>query len=83
MMSAAEFSLLPEEVQVDLLYTDGVYVGKQKAGGRSCVLYQYDTFYVEVVYESYRGQIHSISCSDSTNCLDPYLPQGNPAELMN
>lgn len=81
-MSAAEFSLLPQDLQSDLLYSDGVYIGKRKVLGRICLLFQYETFYVEVVYESYRGQIHSVVCYSSTACLDPYLSQVNAAELM-
>lgn len=81
-MRAAEFSLLPEDVQMDLLYKSGVYVGKVKQQGYWTVLYQFETFYVEIVYRHYRITIDVINYYLSTDCLDLYLEPVDANEMI-
>lgn len=72
-MKLFEFMLLEKNEQVDLLYEAGVYLGKRKTGGFCRLLYQYESFYVELTYFHYRVSIRSIRCFTSTGPLDPYL----------
>lgn len=81
-MPATEFSLLPQNLQIDLLYSDGVYVGKRKCNDQQYILFQYESFYVEIHYARYRNEIIALNYHNSTSCLDPYLSQINAAELM-
>jgi hypothetical protein len=74
-MTLFEFQLLPTSDQISILYKHGVYVGKRKQGHLTILLYQVDSFYVEVIYRMYRRYIARIRCSESTALLDPYLEQ--------
>ncbi|MDB5251463.1 MAG: hypothetical protein JWP27_632 [Flaviaesturariibacter sp.] len=73
MMTQFDFQLLPPTEQLDLLYSDGVYIGKRKEANRTVLLYQLDAFYVEVFYAKHRCFYTGIRCFRSTVLLDPYL----------
>lgn len=81
-MTLFDFQLLPVPEQVSVLYDQGVYIGKRKVGELSALLYQLDSFYVEVLYQKYRRYIGRIRCSSSTHLLDPYLEQINVEHLV-
>jgi len=74
-MRLKEFQSLPCTRQVALLYHHGVYIGKRRAGKKTVLLYQLDSFYIEVFYLSYRRYIYHMSYSESIDILDPYLEQ--------
>jgi hypothetical protein len=74
-MTLFDFKLLTEEDQLDLLHKEGVYIGKRKEAGLTILLYQLDSFYVEVFYKKYRYYVHELKCTDLMSCLDPYLEQ--------
>lgn len=70
-----EFRVLDRPYQLELLRRDGVYVGKLKRRGRTVVLYQLHTFYVEIHYADYRREIEDLQVDDGTGILQPYLDQ--------
>jgi len=70
-----EFMSMPVRLQVDLLYHEGVYLGKRFEEDRSVLLYQIEGFYIEIGYRSYRLFIHSIRASETIDILEPYLDQ--------
>ena len=74
-MNVYEFEQLNRSEQIEMLYEHGVYIGKRMVAGYRAVLYQLDSFYVELVYKKYRSDISRISCSEFTSKLDPYLEQ--------
>ena len=74
-MQMDEFQLLSQKEQIAMLYQQGIYIGKEKAGGATILLYQLDSFYIEITYAIYRRAIQTIKYSDSTSILDPYLDQ--------
>jgi hypothetical protein len=74
-MTVYDFQLLPQQKQVEVLYRDGVYIGKYKDANSVILLYQLDGFYVEVFYRKYRSHIKLLHCFESTEHLDPYLEQ--------
>ena len=74
-MRMSEFELLSAREQIATLYQHGVYIGKSKIGKFTKLLFQLDSFYVEIDYTSYRVAIHKIHCTDSTAILDEYLEQ--------
>ena len=74
-MTMSGFQTLQREEQITVLYQHGVYIGKKKAGGLIRLLFQLDSFYVEITYADYRRSIYKIGYSDSTAILEPYLEQ--------
>jgi hypothetical protein len=81
-MSQSEFRQLTDTEQIDLLYSEGVYIDKRKVGDTTIVLYQLNGFYIEVCYYKYRLLIAWIRCSESVQILDPYLDKMDIAELV-
>ena len=72
-MTLYEFGILGERARVDLVYQEGVYLGKRKEEDTTLVLYQLHGFYVEISYRKYRYHIRRIRAFASTFLLDPYL----------
>ena len=77
-----EFQLLAQQKQVEILCTNGVYIGKHKHASSITLLYQVDGFYVEVFYRKYRSHIKLLHCFESTEFLDPYLEQIDVENLV-
>lgn len=81
-MTMFEFELLPLEEQVNMLYKHSVYIGKKKGKQFTRLLFQLESFYVEIIYSSYRRVIDDIYYSDSTDVLDEYLGQIQVEKLI-
>ncbi len=81
-MTLFEYQLLTENEKIDLLYKEGIYIGKRKERGNSIILYQYGDFYVEIYYRKYRCFISHIKCFKSTEPLNPYLEQISIEDLV-
>lgn len=81
-MTLYDFQLLPEPQQIEILYRAGVYIGKRREGVSVILLYQLESFYVEVYYRKYRSHIRQLHCFDSTDLLDPYLEQIDVENLV-
>ncbi len=81
-MTLYNFYLLTEDEQINLLYEHGVYIGKRKDNNTTTVLYQLDSFYVEIIYKKYRFFIHKINCFTTTEKLSPYLEQIDIEDVM-
>ncbi len=81
-MTLFDFQLLSKNEQVDLLYKEGVYIGKRKINNSCVLLYQLESFYIEVFYKKYRCSVIRIHCFRSTTLLDPYLEQIDVEHLV-
>ncbi len=81
-MTLHNFTVLQDKEKIDLLYNQGVYIGKRKVGIASVVLYQLEGFYAEVFYRKYRRNIEKIFCFAGTSRLDPYLTEMNVEHLV-
>ena len=81
-MTLYEFRMLSDSEQIDLLYMEGVYIGKRKQDNSIIVLYQLDGFYIEIFYRKYRSVITHVYCFTSTMLLNAYLDQINVEELV-
>jgi hypothetical protein len=81
-MTMYDFQLLPEHQQIEVLYQHGVYIGKRKEKFSIIILYQLESFYVEVVYRKYRSHVKHLHCFESTELLDPYLEQIDVENLV-
>lgn len=82
-MKLFDFKLLSQREQVDLLYSQGVYIGKKKQGTTVILLYQVDSFYVEIYYSKYRCHVLCVRCFTCTLRLDPYLDQIDVEPFVN
>ncbi len=76
-MNFYEFRMLDKNEQIDLLYKDGIYIGKLKEGRLVVVLYQLDSYYIKVFYQKYRCYVSRLYCFTSIVLLDPFLDQVN------
>jgi hypothetical protein len=81
-MTMPEFYILSYNEKIDLLYKEGVYIGKQKERHLTKVLYQLDSFYVEIYYKKYRQFINQVKCFTGTDRLDPYLLQIDVEDII-
>lgn len=81
-MTLFDFSRLHDREKISLLYEYGVYIGKRKTSGTTIVLYQFEGYYAEIFYHTYRRQIERISCFAGTAKLDPYLREINLEHLV-
>lgn len=81
-MTLYDFQLLPEHEQIETLYQQGVFIGKRKEAFSIILLYQLESFYVEVYYRKYRSYVKKLYCFDSTELLDPYLEQIDVENLV-
>lgn len=81
-MTMYDFQLLPEQQQIKELYEHGVFIGKRKEGYSIILLYQLESFYIEVFYRKYRSHIKRLHCFESTELLDPYLEQIDVENLV-
>lgn len=81
-MTLCEFSVLPDNEKISLLYEQGVYIGKRKVGHLTLLLYQLEGFYAEVYYRQYRRTVERIRTFADTARLDPYLAQIDVEHLV-
>ncbi len=81
-MNLYQFLLLENNDQVDLIYNEGVYVGKRSEDGRAIVLYQLHAFYIEIFYYQYRRNIQHFNCFSSTDNLLPYFEELDVQDLI-
>lgn len=82
-MTLFDFKLLSQREQLDLLYQQGVYIGKQKKVDVTVLLYQLDSFYIEIYYRKYRCYVLGVRCFTTMERLDPYLEQIAVDNLVN
>ncbi|MGZ3838086.1 MAG: hypothetical protein ACXVMS_14455 [Flavisolibacter sp.] len=81
-MTLFDYQLLTQNEQIELLYEHGVYIGKQKDGELTALLFGLESFYVEVYYKKYRCLITKLHCFSSTALIEPYLDQIDVEHLM-
>ena len=81
-MTILSFNQLSYTDKINLLYKEGVYVGKHKTNTAIVVLYQLHHFYIEIHYADYRKVIASLKVSEDVEILTPYLEQIDVKELI-
>jgi hypothetical protein len=74
-ISKEGFQKLNTEEQLNLLYKDGVHIGKTTIQNHTAILYQLNDFYVEVIYKSYRKDVGTINLFSDVNSIQSYLDQ--------
>lgn len=66
---------MPERGKMDLLHKEAAYIGKRHLNGQVAILFQLESFYVEVFYREYRTLVDYINTTGSIEVLIPYLNQ--------
>lgn len=72
-MTLYEYLLLRPEEQASATWQHGAFIAVADKGALKVLLYQIDSFYVEVYYNCKLGRIEELRSFDSTDQLDPYL----------
>lgn len=74
-MTLYEYYQLSQREQLDLLYKEGVFLMKRRENDKTMVLYQLESFYIEIIYKKYRSVIQKMRCFHSVDLLTPYLEE--------
>jgi hypothetical protein len=82
-MKLTQFNCLDEVRQIELLWSAGVLIGSRQEGLFKILLYQIDSFYVEVYYQYFQGKMAKIKSFVDIEYLDPYLNSINIEPLLN
>lgn len=81
-MTLYQFNLLDEMEQAEAVWS-GTHIGERKDGEHTILLYQIDSFYVEVYYHREYNVIKRMRSFSSTEQLAPYLGQIDIINLLN
>lgn len=76
------FQVMDDTKKIHFLHQQGIYVGKRKLLNSCTVLYQLESFYVEIYYRKYRTYIDKIKVFEDTEFLEPYLDQIDVEHLV-
>lgn len=68
--------------QLNLLYSDGVFLAKRGSGHNSVFLLQFASWYAEIYYQTYRLKVKHIIFSKDIGILEPYLDQIDIREIL-
>ena len=72
-MTLYEFNLLDEHHQANMIWNAGVHIDERTDSDLTILLYQIDSFYVEVYYDQVKNDIIRFRSFSSVNQLEPYL----------
>jgi hypothetical protein len=81
-MKMYQFNCLDEVRQIEMLWSTGVLVDSRQEGFYKILLYQIDSFYVEVFYQYFQGKLVKLKSFTDTDLLEPYLTCINIASLI-
>lgn len=81
-MNLFVFKLLSDEEKLEILYRCGIYVGKRRKENKTVLLYQLESFYVELFYHKHRCVVSHLYCFSSPLRIDPYLHQINVEAII-
>lgn len=81
-MTLYDYILLRPDEQANITWTHGAFIAVADKGSLKVLLYQIDSFYVEVYYNCELGRIEEFRSFDSTDQLDPYLAAIDLSELI-
>ena len=81
-MTLYQFSVLTENEKTAIVWNEGDFVGDRKENNLSILLYQLQSFYVEVFYFGKENKISRLRSFSSTDQLEPYLGKIDISELF-
>lgn len=77
-----EFKYQDKQKKKQLLFNHGVYLAQRPFGEFIILLFQIDSFYAEVYFDTEEEQIGYIRTFTSVNDLEPYLQQVDISPLL-
>src|SRR5436190_6697938 len=81
LMTLYQFKALSEYKQYEYIKSNGVVIAKRISAAYKFLLYQIESFYVELKYNLFETKIEVIRCFSGTKDLDPYLGDISLPEL--
>jgi hypothetical protein len=81
-MTLYQFNSLDENEKHQLVWNEGVLLASREDNELKYLLYQVDSFYVELKYDVCSNEIKPCKSFVSTNFLEPYLTQINLNDLF-
>ena len=76
------FQQLSKREQTTTTWEQGVFVAMRKSENLMVLLYQLDTFYVEMYYNHPLVKIEKVRCFSCTDELEPYLSAIDLSDLL-
>jgi hypothetical protein len=83
LMTLFEFKLLAEDEQIEVIWESGHFVADRYEHDCSVLLYQVDSFYVEVFYVVWLNRFEILRSFTNTEQLSPYLDEIDISSLIN
>jgi len=80
-MTFYQFKALSEYKQYEQIKSRGVIIAQRISTAYKFLLYQIDSFYVELKYNLFETRIEVMKCFSNTKDLDPYLKDISLSEL--
>ena len=81
-MTNYEFNALNDDEKANAIW-DGTYIGGRQDDEHNILLYQIDSFYVEVYHHKQQNKITRFRSFTTTELLQPYLHQIDLVQLLN
>ena len=81
-MTLYKFNVLTENEKTAIVWSKGDFVIERKENNFNILLYQVQSFYVEVFYSGNKNKISRLRSFSSTDQLKPYLGKIDVLELF-
>lgn len=81
-MKVEDFVLLTEDQKISLLWYQAEFIAERKENIYNVLLYQVNSFYLEVWYSYNLMNIHTMRSFSNTNELEPYLEKIDISEII-
>ena len=82
-MTIQHFNTLSKQDQQNHLLKDGIFLVEREDGPFRIMLYQMDSFYVEVYFFNLYNKVAFLQSFSDTEALQPYLDQLDVASMLN
>jgi hypothetical protein len=82
-MTLDQFSILNESRQAETLLEHGIFLTRRLYKNFSIILYQLDSFYVEVYHNMRYNVTQGLRCFEDDETLQPYLESIDISSLVN
>lgn len=81
-MKLDQFLRTVKERQLEILFRDGVIIGRRTAGAERILLCQLHGFYAEIVYHPKENGVNEVRAFDQLLYLEPYLEAMDISDLL-
>lgn len=81
-MTFQQFRSLPKDVQRNVVKHQGVFLFGRTGVGVNVLLYQVESFYVEIYFDEKMSQAIELRCFNDTKYLEPYLRMVDVSEVQ-